>query len=44
MDAAGNVSAHEASITVFETADGSINLIAGHLGMTPLYFPGPIAR
>ncbi len=44
VDAAGNVSDHEASITVFETADGSINLIAGRLGETPLYFPGPIAR
>ena len=44
MDAAGNVSDDEASITVFETADGSINLIAGRLGTTPLYFPGTIAR
>ena len=44
VDAAGNVSDHEASITVYETADGSIDLIAGRLGTTPLYFPGPIAR
>ena len=44
VDAAGNVSDHESSITVFDTADGSINLIAGRLGTTPLYFPGPIAR
>ena len=44
VDAAGNVSDHEASITVFDTADGSIELIAGRLGTTPLYFPGPIAR
>jgi len=44
VDAAGNVSADEASITVYATADGSIDLIAGRLGTTPLYFTDPIAR
>jgi hypothetical protein len=44
VDAAGNVSANEASITVYSTADGSINLIAGRLGTSMLLFPGTIAR
>ena len=44
VDAAGNASTNDASITVYDTADGSINLIAGRLGSSALFFPGPLAR
>jgi hypothetical protein len=43
-DAAGNDSADSGSITVYDTADGSIRIIAGKLGGYDLYFPGPTVR
>jgi hypothetical protein len=44
VDAGGHSSVDEASITVYDTADGSVRLIAGRLGSDSLFFPGPIAR
>jgi hypothetical protein len=44
VDTSGHSSADEASITVYDTADGSVRLIAGRLGSDSLFFPGPIAR
>jgi len=43
-DAAGNGSLNAASITVFDTGNGSVRLIAGRLGSGVLLFPSPIAR
>ncbi len=43
-DAAGNRSSNDASITVFDTADGSVRLLAGQLGPGALWFPGPIVQ
>jgi hypothetical protein len=43
-DAAGNDSRDSGSITVYDTTDGSIRLIAGKLGGYDLYFPGPTVR
>ncbi|MEP6638362.1 MAG: hypothetical protein ABJC39_03360 [Chloroflexota bacterium] len=40
-DAAGNTTTEAASITVYDATDGSIRLIAGDLGSSDLYFPGP---
>ena len=44
LDAAGNPSPNGASITVFDTADGSVRLLAGQLGPGELWFPGPIVQ
>jgi hypothetical protein len=44
VDARGTTSGADASITVFDTADGSVNLIAGRLGGESLLFPGAIVR
>ncbi|HEY8818726.1 MAG TPA: hypothetical protein VIM25_07900, partial [Candidatus Limnocylindrales bacterium] len=44
VDARGHSSADDASITVYDTADGSVRLIAGRLGSDSLFFPGPIVR
>jgi hypothetical protein len=44
VDATGALVPDEASITVYDTTDGSVRPIAGDLGGTPLQFPGPIAR
>jgi hypothetical protein len=44
VDATGSLAPYWASITVYDTADGSVRLIAGDLGSDGLYFPGPIAR
>jgi hypothetical protein len=43
-DAAGNDSPDSGSISVYDTTDGSVRLIAGKLGGYDLYFPGPIVR
>jgi hypothetical protein len=43
-DAAGREARVPASITVYDTSDGSVRLIAGSLGSTTLSFPGPVAR
>ena len=32
------------SITVYDTGNGSVRLIAGRLGSDSLWFPGPVAR
>jgi hypothetical protein len=44
VDATGSLAPYWASITVYDTSDGSVRLIAGDLGSDGLYFPGPIAR
>jgi hypothetical protein len=44
VDAAGHQAAYPASVTVYDTTDGSVRLIAGNLGSVGLFFPGPTAR
>jgi hypothetical protein len=44
VDATGSLAPYWASITVYDTVDGSVRLIAGDLGSDGLLFPGPIAR
>ena len=44
VDANGDLAQNAASITVYDTTDGSVRLLAGDLGGDSLYFPGPIAR
>lgn len=44
VDASGNLAPYWVSITVYDTADGSIRLIAGDLGTNGLLFPGPVAH
>jgi hypothetical protein len=43
-DAAGHDANVAASITVYDTTDGSVRLIAGRLGSGLLLFPGPVVR
>ncbi|MEA2673102.1 MAG: hypothetical protein QOI92_294, partial [Chloroflexota bacterium] len=42
VDASGGASGNMASITVFSTADGSVRLVAGELGLGMLTFLSPI--
>jgi DNA-binding beta-propeller fold protein YncE len=42
--AAGDTSQDEASITVYDAADGTVRLIAGRLGNDSLFFPGATVR
>jgi hypothetical protein len=42
--AAGDASPAEASITVYDTANGKVRLIAGRLGSDSLFFPGASVR
>jgi hypothetical protein len=44
VDATGSLAPYQASITVYDTVDGSVRLLAGSLGGDGLFFPGPIAR
>jgi hypothetical protein len=44
VDATGAFARNAASITAYDTSDGSVRLIAGNLGGDALYFPGSIAR
>ena len=44
VDANGRRSAQSASVTVFDTSDGSVRLIAGELGTDLLTFPGAFVR
>ena len=44
LDATGALAQYASSITVYDTADGSVRLLAGDLGGDTLFFPGPIAR
>ncbi len=44
VDATGSPANYQASVTVYDTADGSVRLIAGDLGGDGLFFPGPVAR
>jgi hypothetical protein len=44
VDATGAFARNAASITVYDTSDGSVRLLAGNLGADALYFPGPVAR
>jgi hypothetical protein len=44
VDATGSLAPYGASITVYDTTDGSVRLIAGNLGGDALFFPGLIAR
>ena len=44
VDATGSLAPYWASITVYDTADGSVRLVAGDLGSDGLFFPGPVAR
>jgi hypothetical protein len=44
VDATGAFARNAASITAYDTTDGSVRLFAGNLGADPLYFPGPIVR
>jgi hypothetical protein len=42
VDAAGTPSRDGASVTVFDTSDGSVRLIAGTLGSSDLWFATPV--
>jgi hypothetical protein len=44
VDATGSLAPYFASITVYDTTDGSVRLVAGDLGSDGLMFPGPVAR
>ncbi len=44
LDATGALAQYASSITVYDTADGSVRLLAGDLGGDTLFFPGPIVR
>jgi hypothetical protein len=44
VDAAGVSSRNGASITVFDTTDGSVDLIAGKLGTSDLFLTDRIVR
>jgi hypothetical protein len=44
VDATGALAQNAASITAYDTTDGSVRLLAGNLGGDSLFFPGPIAR
>ena len=44
VDAGGKAAGMQASITVFDTADGSVRMIADRLGLTGIVFPEPPAR
>lgn len=44
VDAAGNAASFWASVTVYDTTDGSVRLIAGKLGIDALFFPSSTAR
>ena len=44
VDATGRPAPYGASLTVYDTADGSVRMIAGNLGSDALYFPASTAR
>ena len=44
VDSSGRAVSNEASITVYDTTDGTVRLVAGKLGVGGLLFPGPLTR